>query len=80
MSTTPPDGGVATAEGDGESNPLAPEPVVVVDASTYPEAWTYRMKNVLLGRPLVSEQLSSERLPKRLAFGVLAPDMISSSR
>ena len=70
---------MATADTDAESNPLAPEPVVTVDASSYPETWTYRLKNVLLGRPLVSEQLSSERLHKRVAFGVLAPDMVSSS-
>jgi amino acid transporter len=79
LSTTPPDGGVATADAEADSNPLAPEPVVTVDASRYPETWTYRLKNVLLGRPLVSEQLSSERLHKRIAFGVLAPDMVSSS-
>ena len=79
MSTTPPDGGAATAEANAESNPLAPEPAVTVDSSRYPETWTYRLKNVLLGRPLVSEQLSSERLHKRVAFGVLAPDMVSSS-
>ncbi|HEX6539014.1 MAG TPA: APC family permease, partial [Candidatus Dormibacteraeota bacterium] len=60
-------------------NPLAPEPVPPVDNSAYPESWAYRLKNLLLGRPLVSEQLSSQRLPKRLAFGVLAPDMVSSS-
>jgi amino acid transporter len=45
----------------------------------YPEHWQYRLKKRLLGRPLVSEQLGQERLPKAVAFGVLAPDMISSS-
>ena len=33
----------------------------------------------MLGPPIVSEQLSHERLSKPVAIGVLAPDMISSS-
>ena len=37
------------------------------------------MKNMLLGPPLVTEQLASERLSKPVALGVLAPDCISSS-
>src|SRR5438132_4776218 len=61
------------------ASPLAPEPAISIDVSRYPESWSYRLKNVLLGRPLVSEQLGQQRLPKKLAFGVLAPDMISSS-
>ena len=62
-----------------DSSPLAPESSISVDSSRYPESWTYRLKNVLLGRPLVSEQLGQEKLSKKVAFGVLAPDMISSS-
>jgi amino acid transporter len=61
------------------TSPLAPEPPISIDISRYPESWSYRLKNLLLGRPLVSEQLGQQRLPKKLAFGVLAPDMISSS-
>ena len=61
------------------SPPFAPERPVADAGSRYPESWQYRIKNVLLGRPLVSEQLAQERLSKPLAFGVLAPDMISSS-
>src|SRR6202030_3147753 len=38
-----------------------------------------RLKNKLLGPPLVTEQLSSERLGRPTALGVLAPDCISSS-
>jgi amino acid transporter len=45
----------------------------------YPETWNYRLKRILLGRPLVSEQLSGERLNRVVALGVLAPDCISSS-
>jgi amino acid transporter len=44
-----------------------------------PETLRYRMKNVLLGPPLVNEQLSGERLGRPSALGVLAPDCISSS-
>jgi amino acid transporter len=39
----------------------------------------YAVKRKLLGRPLINEQLGEQRLSKRLALGVLAPDGISSS-
>jgi amino acid transporter len=39
----------------------------------------YAVKRRLLGRPLINEQLGEQRLSKRLALGVLAPDGISSS-
>jgi amino acid transporter len=44
-----------------------------------PETLRYRMKNVLLGPPLVNEQLGGERLGRPSALGVLSPDCISSS-
>ncbi len=44
-----------------------------------PETLRYRLKNVLLGPPLVNEKLSDERLGRPSALGVLAPDCISSS-
>jgi amino acid transporter len=44
-----------------------------------PESFGYTVKNRLLGRPLVNEQLSEQRLSKPLALGVLSPDGISSS-
>ena len=44
-----------------------------------PETLRYRLKNRLLGPPLVNEQLSGERLGRPTALGVLAPDCISSS-
>jgi amino acid transporter len=50
-----------------------------VSADLIPETRRYRMKNKLLGPPLVTEQLSSERLGRPTALGVLAPDCISSS-
>src|SRR5579863_1002233 len=61
------------------SRPLAPEAAGPSGAGTYPESWTYRLKNRILGPPMVSEQLTQERLSTPVAIGVLAPDMISSS-
>jgi amino acid transporter len=54
----------------------------VTDTSTLPqlpETLSYRLKRKLLGQPLVNEQLSSERLNKVVALGVLSPDCISST-
>ena len=48
-------------------------------AADLPETLLYRLKNVLLGRPLVTEELENERLGSLMAMGVLAPDAISSS-
>jgi len=39
----------------------------------------YSLKSRLLGKPLINEQLSEQRLSKALALGVLSPDGISSS-
>jgi amino acid transporter len=50
-----------------------------VAGENIPETKRYRFKNKLLGPPLVTEQLSSERLRNPIALGVLAPDCISSS-
>ena len=44
-----------------------------------PETIGYTLKRVLLGRPLVTEQLRTERLSNPIALGVLSPDAISSS-
>jgi len=43
------------------------------------EGLGYTLKSRLLGKPLINEQLSEQRLSKRLALGVLSPDGISSS-
>ena len=48
-------------------------------AQQFPETFGYRVKNVLLGAPKVSEELEDERLGRPTALGVLAPDCISSS-
>ena len=58
---------------------LAPERPELSGALNYPESWAYRLKNRILGPPMVSEQLTQERLANPVAIGVLAPDMISSS-
>ena len=44
-----------------------------------PDSLRYRLKNKLLGPPLVNDQLSGERLGRPAALGVLSPDCISSS-
>ncbi|MGH8921225.1 MAG: DNA-binding protein, partial [Actinomycetes bacterium] len=44
-----------------------------------PETRAYRLKRRLLGQPLVTEQLSEERLSNPIALGVLSPDCISST-
>ena len=56
-----------------------PVPLPGITADSIPERRRYRLKNKLLGPPLVTEQLSSERLGRPTALGVLAPDCISSS-
>ena len=59
------------------SRPTVPLPGVT--AEEIPETFRYRLKNRLLGPPLVTEQLASERLSNPIALGVLSPDCISSS-
>ncbi len=61
------------------AGPRPPAPLPGLAADSIPETWRYRLKNKLLGPPLVTEQLSSERLGRPTALGVLAPDCISSS-
>jgi amino acid transporter len=67
-------------DGDTVASRLTPAASVARNfAVEYPEERSYRLKRFFLGRPLVSEQLSSERLSRPIALGVLAPDCISSS-
>ena len=56
-----------------------PVPLPSAAAENIPETRRYRLKNKLLGPPLVTEQLATERLSKTVALGVLSPDCISSS-
>jgi amino acid transporter len=43
-----------------------------------PEPLGYVIKRLLLGKPLITEQLQSEKLSNAVALGVLSPDAISS--
>jgi amino acid transporter len=61
-----------TKEGVQQARPTR----VTVDL---PEPLGYRIKNRLLGPPMVSEQLETERLGTFVGMGVLTPDAISSS-
>ncbi|MGH9083218.1 MAG: amino acid permease [Acidimicrobiales bacterium] len=44
-----------------------------------PESRAYRLKRLLLGKPLISDQLRRERLGKPTALAVLSSDVLSSS-
>ena len=48
-------------------------------AASLPENLRYRVKRVLLGPPLVSDQLQGQRLGKPTALAVLSSDVMSSS-
>jgi amino acid transporter len=48
-------------------------------AANLPESLRYRVKRVLLGPPLVSDQLHGQRLGKPTALAVLSSDVMSSS-
>ncbi len=50
-----------------------------IPRSSLPETRAYRLKRKVLGKPLVNEALSEERLPNTIAMGVLSPDCISST-
>jgi amino acid transporter len=65
-----------TATAHGTSAPPPALPAVAVDI---PESLGYRVKRAVLGKPLVTEQLSTERLSKKIALGTMGIDMISSS-
>ena len=48
-------------------------------AASLPESRRYRVKRVLLGPPLVSDELQGQRLGKPTALAVLSSDVMSSS-
>ncbi|HMD44758.1 MAG TPA: amino acid permease [Acidimicrobiales bacterium] len=72
---------VATGEAPSTRWASGPAPAVtrVDGAADLPETLRYRLKNRLLGPPLVTEQLASERLGRPTALAVLSSDVISSS-
>jgi amino acid transporter len=57
----------------------APARTSTVKAAQLPESTTYRVKRFLLGPPLVSDDLSGQRLGKPTALAVLSSDVMSSS-
>jgi amino acid transporter len=68
----------AERSGGLDTHPV-PDPVHGSAPESIPERRRYRLKNKLLGPPLVTEQLATERLSRPVALGVLSPDCISSS-
>jgi amino acid transporter len=54
-------------------------PVSVSSGPGLPESAAYRLKRRLLGPPLISEQLTTQRLGKPTALAVLSSDVMSSS-
>ncbi len=57
----------------------APLALPTAQSLDLPESFLYRVKNRLLGPPLVSEQLQTQRLGKPTALAVLSSDVMSSS-
>jgi len=53
--------------------------VVTTPTAAVPESIGYALKRLFLGKPMITEQLKSERLSNPVALGVLSPDAISSS-
>jgi amino acid transporter len=76
-----PGGGPEDARAGAHTGPhwLHPTPTPTGTAPSLPESLTYRLKRRLLGPPLVSEQLHTERLGKPTALAVLSSDVVSSS-
>ncbi|MGH8988124.1 MAG: APC family permease, partial [Acidimicrobiales bacterium] len=58
---------------------LEPEPPRGGARPLLPETLAYRFKRRVLGRPLVTEQMHSERLGKPTALAVLSSDVVSSA-
>jgi amino acid transporter len=56
-----------------------PPAIPTVGSLDLPETLGYRLKNKLLGPPLVAEQLRTERLGRPTALAVLSSDVLSSS-
>ncbi len=66
--------------GPGVVAPAAgPVPLPPTAPIQLPEPAGYRLKNRILGPPLMSESLQEQRLGKVAALGVLSPDCISST-
>src|SRR5579883_843679 len=70
----------STATAPGSAGDASAQPSALSAAAVdIPESIGYRVKRAVLGKPLVTEQLSTERLSKKIALGTMGIDMISSS-
>jgi amino acid transporter len=67
------------APSPGTGSEAKPTPGTGPSLAPIPETVGYRIKKKLLGPPLVSERLGSERLGKPTALAVLSSDVMSSS-
>ena len=56
----------------------APQPAALALSGSLPESLGYRLKRAVLGPPIVSDRLASERLGKPTALAVLSSDVMSS--
>ncbi|NNN19697.1 MAG: APC family permease [Acidimicrobiaceae bacterium] len=57
----------------------SPQAFPITGSIYLPETLSYRLKNKLLGQPLVTDKLSEERLSKSIALAILSSDVMSSS-
>jgi hypothetical protein len=57
----------------------APKPEALQESPHMRDSLSYRLKKMLLGKPLNRHSLAHQRLKKRYALGVLSSDPISSS-
>jgi amino acid transporter len=62
-----------------EAPAKAPSALPAPDSLELPETFLYRVKNALLGPPLVTEALRTERLGRPTALAILSSDVLSSS-
>ena len=73
---------VQTGERSEDEAPSLPgwsRPVNTSSSALLPETMAYRLKRRLLGPPLISDELTKERLGKPTALAVLSSDVMSSS-
>jgi amino acid transporter len=67
------------SEVEAPSLPGWSRPVNTSSSALLPETMAYRLKRRLLGPPLISDELTKERLGKPTALAVLSSDVMSSS-
>jgi amino acid transporter len=78
-STVPTPSAALDSASDLPSVDVVPEPATLPNRLEVPESPGYRLKRRLLGAPLHTEDLASERLGKPTALAVFASDNLSSS-